>query len=148
MARFAALQRLRRPRRRERDEHDVLDERDERSRRGGRRGQGPAKLLRALAKLVSGVGLVIFLVIGVGVLLVALDANEDNEIVDAVLGVGRYLVEPFRDIIDLEKGKEHLQIAINWGIGAAVYLGIALLIAAALRALAGRGRGDGDAVAH
>jgi len=95
-----------------------------------------------LAKLVQGIGTAILLVIGVGVLLVALDADEKNAIVDAVLKVGRFLTDPFRGIFDLEKGKEHLQIAINWGIAALVYLVIALLIAAALRAIASRGRDD------
>lgn len=91
-----------------------------------------ANIARGIAGLVAGV-------IAVGVLLVVVDANEDNAIVDAVLEVGRFLTDPFRRIVDLENGKEHLQIVINWGIAAAVYLAIGFAIAALLQAVAARG---------
>ena len=74
-------------------------------------------------------GLAIVFVIGIGIALVALDANEDSDIVAAWLDVCRFLTGPFDDIFDLEKGKEHLQIAINWGIAAIVYFAVAALLA-------------------
>ena len=73
-------------------------------------------------------GLAIVFVIGIGIALVALEANEDSDIVAAWLDVCRFLTGPFDDIFDLEKGKEHLQIAINWGIAALVYFAICLVL--------------------
>ena len=82
-----------------------------------------------LARLVRFIGFAIATVIVFGILLVVLDAEESNGLVSAILDVARWFTEPFRGIFDLEKGKEHLQIAINWGIGAVVYALVAILIA-------------------
>jgi hypothetical protein len=71
-------------------------------------------------------------VIAIGIALVVLDANEDAELVDAWLDAARFLVKPFNGIFDLERGKEHLQIAINWGIAAVVYLVVASVLAGIL----------------
>jgi hypothetical protein len=67
-------------------------------------------------------------VIAIGIALVVLDANESSEIVDAWLDACRFLVGPFDDVFDLERGKEHEQIAINWGIAAVVYLVVASVL--------------------
>jgi hypothetical protein len=83
-------------------------------------------------------GMVIVFVIGIGIALVALDANEDSAIVGAWLDVARFLTEPFDDIFNLERGKEHLQIAINWGIAALVYFAICVVLSR-LAARAGSG---------
>ncbi len=101
-----------------------------------RDGYEPVMLL--LANIVRGIAGLVAGVIAVGVLLVVVDANEDNTIVDAVLEVARFFTDPFRSIVDLENGKEHLQIAINFGIAAAAYLAVGFAIAALLRALAVR----------
>ena len=90
-----------------------------------------------MATLLRLIGFGIVFVIGIGIALVVLDANEDSAIVEAWLDVCRFLVAPFDDIFDLERGKEHEQIAINWGIAAVVYLAIAMLLAR-LAARAGR----------
>ena len=81
-------------------------------------------------------GMALVFVIGIGIALVVLDANEDSAIVSAWLDVARFLTEPFDDIFDLEPGKEHEQIAINWGIAAIVYFAICVVLAR----LAGRAR--------
>ena len=81
-------------------------------------------------------GFLVALVIGGGIALVVLDAKESNDIVGVWLDVSRFLVKPFRGIFDLERGKEHLQTAINWGIAAIVYWGLAALVG---RLLARRG---------
>ena len=81
-------------------------------------------------------GMAIAFFIAIGIALVALDANEDSQIVHAWLDGCRWLVAPFDDIFDLRRGKEHLQIAINWGIAAVVYYALATLLAR----LAGRAR--------
>jgi len=90
------------------------------------------RLIRLAGGLVAGV-------IVLGILLVVVEANEGNAIVSAILDLDRFLVGPFRDIFDLERGRETLQIAINWGIAAVVYLVIAALLAALVRALVTRG---------
>jgi ABC-type phosphate/phosphonate transport system permease subunit len=93
-----------------------------------------------LAAAIALLGMVVAFVIGIGIALVVLDARESNDIVGFWLDVARWLTEPFRGIFDLERGKEHLQIAINWGIAALVYLLIATVIARLLRSAGGGGR--------
>ncbi len=93
-----------------------------------------------LAGLVATLGMAVFFVIAIGIALVVLDARETNDIVSTWLDVSRWLTDPFRGIFDLERGKEHLQIAINWGIAALVYLLIATVIARLLRSAGGGGR--------
>ncbi len=90
-----------------------------------------------LAGLVALLGMAVAFVIAIGIALVVLDAKETNDIVRVWLDVARFLTDPFRGIFDLERGKEHLQIAINWGIAALVYLAVAMLIAGLLRRAGG-----------
>ena len=90
-----------------------------------------------MATLLRLIGFAIVFLIGVGIALVVLEANEDSEVVEGWLDACRFLVAPFDDIFDLERGKEEEQIAINWGIAAVVYLVIAMLLAR-LAARAGR----------
>ncbi len=88
--------------------------------------------MSAIANLIRLVGLLLFVGIGVGIVLVVLDAKEDGTLVGSWLDACRTVVDPFDRLIDLERGKEHLQIAINWGIAAVVYLGVAMLIGSLL----------------
>ena len=81
-----------------------------------------------MGTVVRMIGFAVAFVIGIGIALVVLDANESSEIVEAWLDVCRFLVAPFDDIFDLERGKEHEQIAINWGIAAVVYLVLASVL--------------------
>jgi drug/metabolite transporter (DMT)-like permease len=74
-------------------------------------------------------GLAVAFFIAIGIALVALEANEDSGLVEAWLDGCRWLVAPFDDIFDLRRGREKLQIAINWGIAALVYLAIAMILA-------------------
>ena len=90
-----------------------------------------------LAGIVSMLGMAVAFVIAIGIALVVLDAKESNDIVGAWLDVARWLTNPFHGIFDLERGKEHLQIGINWGIAALVYLAVATLIARLLRSAGG-----------
>ena len=82
-----------------------------------------------MAAALRFLGMAIVFFIGIGIALVVLDANEDSDIVAAWLDGCRWLVGPFRDIFDLERGKEHEQIAINWGIAAVVYFIVATVLA-------------------
>ena len=82
-----------------------------------------------MATLLRMIGYAVAFFIAIGIALVVLDANESSDIVKFWLDGCRFLVDPFDEIFDLERGKEHEQIAINWGIAAAVYLVIALVLA-------------------
>jgi hypothetical protein len=82
-----------------------------------------------MATVLRLIGYGIAFFIAIGIALVVLDANESSDVVNGWLDACRFLVDPFDEIFDLEKGKEHEQIAINWGIAAVVYLVIALVLA-------------------
>ena len=86
-----------------------------------------------IAALIGFLGMAAAFVIVIGIALVCLDAKESNDIVRIWLDVARWLTEPFQGIFDLERGKEHLQVAINWGIAAVVYAVVAGIIARLLR---------------
>ncbi len=86
-----------------------------------------------LAGLVGLLGMAVAFVIAIGIALVVLDARETNDVVRVWLDVARFLTEPFHGLFDLERGKEDLQLGINWGIAAVVYAAVALLVARLLR---------------
>lgn len=82
-----------------------------------------------MATLVRMIGYGVAFFIAIGIALVVLDANESSDVVSFWLDGCRFLVDPFDEIFDLERGKEHEQIAINWGIAAVVYLVVASVLA-------------------
>jgi hypothetical protein len=86
-----------------------------------------------IAGFVGFLGMAIAFVIGVGIALVVLDAKETNDVITVWLDVSRWLTEPFHGMFDLERGKEDLQLGINWGLAALVYLVVALVVARLLR---------------
>jgi uncharacterized protein YggT (Ycf19 family) len=86
-----------------------------------------ARMVKLVATLVAGV-------IVLGILLHVFDANSSNALVSAVYDVCRPLVAPFKDLFNLKDAKA--QIALNWGIAAAVYALVGALIARVL-AMAG-----------
>ena len=100
-------------------------------------GDATLRGMARLAGIIALLGMTIAFVIGIGIALVVLDARESNDIVGVWLDVARWLTEPFRGIFDLERGKEHLQIAINWGIAALVYSLVAMLLARLVRRVRG-----------
>lgn len=89
-----------------------------------------------LARVIRIIGGLIAAILVLGIVLVLVDANENNALVGAVLDVGRFFADPFRRIITMDDAD--VQIAINWGIAALVYLLVAALIAAAIAAVARR----------
>ena len=91
-----------------------------------------------LAGAIALLGMAVAFVIAIGIALVVLDAKASNDIVKVWLDVARWLTEPFHGMFDLERGKEHLQTAINWGIAALVYWLAAMLLARVVRAAHGR----------
>lgn len=99
----------------------------------------PLSLLARIVRIITGLlaGLLVL-----GILLVVLEANEDNGIVAAILAAARYLARPFDEMFNLDDPK--IEIAVNWGIAAVVYIVAGALIVALLaaigRSVAGRGR--------
>jgi hypothetical protein len=93
-----------------------------------------------LARMVKLAATVVAGVIVVGILLHVLGANGSNALVSFVYDVDRPLVSPFKSLFNLEDAKA--QIAVNWGIAAAVYALAGTLLARLLAGagLAARGR--------
>ena len=93
-----------------------------------------------LARIIRTVAMVVAGVIVAGILLYVLGANQSNGIVSAIMDAGRWLVGPFKSLFELDSSKA--QLAVNWGIAAAVYAFVGSLIASLLAraALAGRER--------
>ena len=90
-----------------------------------RRGAG------LVARLVRLVTLAVAALIVVGILFRVLEANAQNTIVEAVTDAARFLVGPFRDLFDLANRK--VEVAVNWGIGAAAWVAAGLIVAGLLR---------------
>ena len=80
---------------------------------------GIARIVNLVARLVAAV-------LVIAILLVVLEANRENEVVEAALDAGRFLAGPFKDMFDLDNAKT--QVAVNYGIAAVVYLAVAGLI--------------------
>jgi len=85
---------------------------------------GVARVVRLITSVI--VGLIV-----VGIVLVLLEANRDNAIVDWLVGAADYLSKPFHGIFSPDGRKA--QVAVNWGLGAAVYAIVGGLIARMLR---------------
>lgn len=77
---------------------------------------------RGLWTVARVVSLVTSLVVGLillGILLVLLEANRDNDVVDWLLEGGEFLVEPFDNVFTPDGKKA--RVGVNWGIAAAIY---------------------------
>ena len=93
-----------------------------------------------LARIIRTVAMIVAAIIVAGILLYVLGANQSNGIVSAVMDAGRWLVGPFDGLFKLDSAK--WELAVNWGIAAAVYAFVGSLIARLIAhaALAGRER--------
>jgi hypothetical protein len=89
-------------------------------RSGSTAGYGIARAVRMIAGLVAAI-------IVVGILLVVLEANTSNDVVNALVDAAKWLAGPFRGIFSFSDHK--LEVAVNWGLAAAIYLAVAMLIA-------------------
>jgi len=101
-----------------------------------RRGNGGAarvarRGLWGIARIVSLITGLVVGVIVVGIVLVLLEANRDNAIVNFVLDVGEYLVEPFDNVFDMDSQKAN--VGVNWGLAAVIYSLVGGLIVRLLR---------------
>ncbi|HSH21810.1 MAG TPA: hypothetical protein VK992_04220 [Candidatus Caenarcaniphilales bacterium] len=93
--------------------------------RHARRGLG------LLARIIRLVTLAVAAVIVFGILFQVLEANSNNVVVQAITDAARFLVGPFREMFRLDN--PDVQVAVNWGIGAAVWVIVGALVAALLR---------------
>ena len=84
-----------------------------------------------LARVVDIAVAVVAVIIALGVLLVALEANRSNAIVELVLDTAARLVGPFEDFFTLADQK--LEVAVNWGLALLVYVLVGRTVAGFLR---------------
>ena len=96
--------------------------------------------MRLLVNAIQIAGWVIAGILVVGIILVVTDANEDNAIVGFVLDIGRFFADPFRQLFEMDDN--NLQIAVNWGIAAVVYVAIAIALSTLLLAIGRRAGGN------
>jgi hypothetical protein len=92
-----------------------------------------ARIIRFAAGAVAAV-------IVLGIVLYVFGANQANWFVEAVMDAGRWLVQPFDNLFTIDNRKTEL--AVNWGIAAAVYYFVGVLVALLLAraSIAGRMR--------
>jgi hypothetical protein len=91
----------------------------------------------ALARLVRTAAWLVALVIVVGIVLVLLGANMSNVIVRDIHDAASFLVGPFKNVFSPKSHK--VDVAVNWGLAAVVYLLVGSLIAGLLVRMAPRG---------
>lgn len=102
-----------------------------RERVGAGAASGAGGLLRLLAGVIDIVIGIIALIIVAGILFVVLKANAQNTIVKDIHDAAKFFVGPFDRLFT---PKDHrLEIAINWGIAAAVYVIVGRFVASLLR---------------
>ncbi|MGH3497274.1 MAG: hypothetical protein ACRDP1_07415 [Nocardioidaceae bacterium] len=93
-----------------------------------------------VAAVVWTVAVVLALVLAVGALLTALDANQKNDIVRFIHDLAKSVSGPFGDIFTFTTkhgGKEirdlKKDVLVNWGLAAIVYLIIGKIVAKIIR---------------
>lgn len=99
----------------------------------------------ALARAVRLAASLVFAVIVLGIVLWLASANSHNAIVADVHDVAKWLVGPFQNVFSVKGAK--LDLGLNWGLAAIIYLAAGHLIATAMsRASFGRPVGRGRVV--
>ena len=84
------------------------------------RYRSPGSVIQTIAGVIAGI-------IILGIVLVLIKANPNNQIVDFILDVGRFLTTPFHNLFPQDNPRQ--DILVNWGIAAIVYLIVGALIA-------------------
>lgn len=95
-----------------------------------------------VARILNIVFLTIVGFIVVGIVLYVLGANDSNFVVAFILAVARFLVAPFRLLFELNDN--NVQVALNWGLAAFVYLVVGIFIIRAIERVVDRRVGAGD----
>ncbi len=81
----------------------------------------------ALARLIRTLTWLVVLVIVAGIVLFVLSANGHNSVVSAIHDAAQWLVGPFKNVFSAKGPK--LNLALNWGLAALVYLIVGHLLA-------------------
>lgn len=104
------------------DDNAVSESR--RSRGAGATVKAGSNAVRSkLASAIWLVAVVCALFLAVGALLIALNANQDNDIVVFVLDGAEVLQGPFKDLFTFRgENAETKNALVNWGVAAVVYL--------------------------
>jgi len=88
------------------------------------RRRSPASVITTIAAVIAGI-------IVIGIILVLAGANQNNDIVDLVLDIGRFFARPFADLFPQDDPENN--ILLNWGIAAIAYLIVGAIIARIVR---------------
>jgi uncharacterized protein YggT (Ycf19 family) len=84
------------------------------------RYRSPGGVIQTIAGIIAAILIV-------GIVLVLIKANPNNDIVQFIHNIGAFFARPFRDLFPRANPRE--DILINWGIAALVYLLIGAIIA-------------------
>lgn len=88
---------------------------------------GAAVARASIARFVILATGVVAAVLVLGIVLVVLEANRSNDIVQVVRDAAQFLAGPFDGLFTLERNK--VEVAVNWGIAAVVWLLLGRLVA-------------------
>jgi hypothetical protein len=88
---------------------------------------GAALARSSVARAVILIATAVALVLVLGIVLVALEANRSNDIVRVVRDAASFLAGPFEGLFTLDSNKA--ERAVNWGIAAVVWYALGRLIA-------------------
>src|SRR4051812_5988315 len=100
-------------------------------RRTGGAGGAARSGLWAVARIVSLATAIVVGIIVIGIVLVLLEANRSNEVVNAILDAGKFLVGPFDNVFKLDSHKAN--VGVNWGLAAVIYAFVGGFVARLLR---------------
>jgi hypothetical protein len=92
----------------------------------------------ALARLIRTAAVAVAIVIVVAIILRVLSANPHNTIVSDIHDAGQWLTGPFHSVFSVRGA--NLNMALNWGLAALVYLLVGGLVAGAIGRGAARAR--------
>jgi hypothetical protein len=98
---------------------------------GPRPGFAARRGLWGLARIVRLVTRIVVALLVVGIILVLLEANRNNEIVDWLIGAAEFLAEPFDNVFQPDGRKA--RVGVNWGLAAVVYAFVGGVIVRLLR---------------
>jgi hypothetical protein len=92
---------------------------------------GARSALSATGAIVALIGSTAAAIIVLGIVLVLLKANAHNTVVKDVHDVAKALVGPFDGMFTIKR-HQRVELAVNWGIAAFVWLAVTRLIAGVL----------------
>jgi hypothetical protein len=84
----------------------------------------------ALARLITAAAGIAAAIIAIAVVLHILGAKTSNAVVDAIHQAGSWLSSWSHGMVSIQNG--NVEMAVNWGIAAVVYIVVARIIARAL----------------